>query len=213
MENLKVVIADDHPMFRGGVRQALEIENNLQIVGEASNGKEALEMILKYKPDVAVLDINMPFLTGLEVVKELRLAKEKIEIVLLTMFDDEEILNEAMDLDVKAYILKECAALDIVHAVRLAHNGRNYVSPSLISKLNDKKKTAANLKPCFKELSEKEIKMLKLIAESKSTKEIAEELYLSPKTVENYRYKICEKLKLSGSYSLLKFAYENKHAL
>jgi DNA-binding NarL/FixJ family response regulator len=174
MEQLRVVIADDHPMFRGGVSRALESDTSLDIVGEASNGKEALEIILKKKPDVAVLDINMPFLTGLQVVQELRKRNVSVEIVLLTMFDDEEMLNEAMDLDVKAYILKESAALDIVNAVHSAHNGRMYVSPSLTSKVLEKKKNRDELSPGFKDLSDKELQVLRLIADSKTTKVIAD---------------------------------------
>lgn len=213
MEQLRVVIADDHPMFRGGVRQALETDKSLSISGEASNGREALEIILTKKPDVAVLDINMPHLTGLQVVKELRKQNVPVEVVLLTMFDDEEMLNEAMDLDVKAYILKESAALDIVNAVHAVHSGRMYVSPSLTSKVSEKEQRRDELSPGFKELSDKELQILTLIADAKSTKVIADELGLSPKTIENYRYRISEKLCVNGSYSLLKFALENKDLL
>lgn len=213
MNQIKVVIADDHPMFRRGVRQALELDDNLTIVGEASNGNEALAIILKQKPDVAVLDIKMPFLTGLQVVRELRKNKVPVEIVFLTMFDDEDMLNEAMDMDVKGYILKESAALDIVNAVHSSNSGKNYISPSLTSQLMNKSKDQIIPKADLSVLSEKEIRVLKLVAESKSTKEIAEEIFLSPKTVENYRYKISEKLELKGSYSLLKFAMENKKLL
>ncbi|MCK9425960.1 MAG: response regulator transcription factor [Ignavibacteriaceae bacterium] len=213
MERITVVIADDHPLFRGGVRMALETDISLNILGEASDGKEALEKILEQKPDVAVLDINMPYLTGLQVVKELRSRNDITEIVFLTMFDDEDMLNEAMDLDVKAYILKDSAALDIVNAVHSVHDGHIFISPSLLSKLSEKKKVKEELTPGLKELSDKEIIVLKLIAESRSSKEIAEELFLSPKTIENYRHRISEKLNLSGSYSLLKFALENKNLL
>jgi len=213
MEKITVLIADDHPLFCGGVLKALELDTSLIVVGEASNGKEALEKILNQKPDVAILDINMPFLTGLQVVKELRIRDIYISIVFLTMFDDEDILNEAMDLDVKAYILKDSAALDIVNAVHAAHIGDTFVSPSLISKLATKKRMKNDVLLVLKELSEREIQVLKLIAGSRTSKEIADELYLSPKTVENYRYKISEKLNLKGSYSLLKFAFENKNLL
>lgn len=212
MEKISIVIADDHPMFRAGVKQSLEIDKNLTIIGEASNGKEALDLILEKKPDVAILDINMPLLTGLQVVKELKDKKSSTEIVLLTMFDDEDILNEAMDLDVKAYILKESAVLDIVNAIHSANKKQIFISSSLTGKLNKRNKDE-NLSDNFKNLSEKEIVVLKLIAEYKTTKEIAEELFLSPKTVENYRYRISEKLKLSGSYSLIKFALSNKEKL
>lgn len=213
MEKITVVIADDHPIFRGGVRMVLEMDSNFKVLGEASNGKEAFEKIVELKPDIAVLDINMPYLTGLEVVKELRSKDNWTEIVFLTMFDDEDILNEAMDLGVKGYILKDSAALDIVNAVHTAQGGHSFISPSLISKLSEKKKVKDDLSLGLKDLTEKEIKLLRLISESKSSKEIAEELFLSHRTVENYRYRISEKLNLRGSYSLLKFALENKYLL
>lgn len=211
MKRIKVVIADDHPLFRGGVRMALESDKMITVLGEASDGKEALQLILEQKPDVAVLDINMPHFTGLQVAKELKNQNEDVELIVLTMFDDEDILNEAMDLEIKAYILKDSAALDIVAAVHKVHEGHEFISPSLISKLNEKRKVKDELATGLKDLSEKEIVVLNLIAESKSTKEIAEELYLSPRTVENYRYRISEKLNLRGSYSLLKFAIQNKN--
>ena len=213
MEQINIVIADDHPMFRGGVRLALETDKELNVLGEASDGKEALQLILNQKPDVAVLDISMPHLTGLQVAKELRKRNESVQLVFLTMFDDEDMLNEAMDLDVKAYIMKDSAALDIVSAVRAVHAGHNFISPSLLAKLSEKKKVKEEAAPGLIDLSDKEIIVLKLIAESKSSKEIADELFLSPKTIENYRHRISEKLSLSGSYSLLKFALENKHIL
>lgn len=213
MEKITVVLADDHPLFRSGVSTALESEGSFKILGEASDGKEAVNLILDLKPEVAILDISMPKLTGLQVVRELTQRKSNTEIVFLTMFDDEDMLNEAMDLEVKAYILKDSAALDIVNAVYAAHQGRNFISPFLISKLSGNKKIKNEVSPVLKNLSEKELKVLKLISDSKSSKEIAQALYLSPKTVENYRYKISEKLNLSGSYSLLKFALENKNLI
>ena len=213
MKKIKVVMADDHPLFRRGVREALETDSCLQIIGEASDGNEALQMILKEEPDVAVLDINMPHLTGLKVAEELKSKDLKTEIVFLTMFDDEDILNEAMELGVKAYILKESAAIDIVNAVKMVNEGHNYISPSLTAKLLTKKKTKDKIILGLNQLTLQELNVLKLIAESKSTKDIAESLSLSPKTIENHRYKISEKLNLSGSYSLLKFALQNKDVL
>ena len=211
-----VVIADDHPLFRSGVRQALEKEEQFRILGEASDGERALQLIRDCKPEVAVLDINMPGMSGLHVARELAKEKQPPAVVLLTMFDDDEILNEAMDVGVKAYLLKESASIDITSAAQAASEGRHYISPALTDKLlkrREKISAFAAKNPGLDQLSPAERKVLKLIAESKTTKQIADELFLSPKTVDNYRFRISEKLNVRGSYSLLKFALENKGML
>ncbi len=211
-----LIIADDHPLFRSGVRQSLEREQSFKVLAEAGDGEQALRLIREQSPAVAVLDINMPKMTGLAVVKEMKKDKKTPEFVLLTMFDDEEILNEAMDLGVKAYLLKESATIDVVAAVRSVLDGKHYISPTLTEKLLNRKKkqTAFDEKhQGLEQLSVAERKVLKLVAESKTSKQIADELFLSPKTVDNYRFKISEKLGLRGAYSLLKFALENREYL
>jgi DNA-binding NarL/FixJ family response regulator len=213
---ITILIADDHPMFRDGVKQALSHDVSLKVVAVASDGEQALQLVKEHSPDVAVLDMNMPKMTGLSVLKELKKSDSKTEVVFLTMFDDEDILNEAMDLGVKAYIVKESASVDIVNAVHAAHEGRYYISPSLTGKVvrrKEKKELFASSHPRLQSLTEQERRILKMIASSKSSKEIAETLFLSQKTIDNYRFKISEKLGLSGSYSLLKFALENKTLL
>jgi DNA-binding NarL/FixJ family response regulator len=213
---VSVIIADDHPLFRSGVRQALERDPDLKVLAEAGDGTAALALIQEYRPGVAVLDINMPRMSGLEVARALSKEKARPEIVLLTMFDDEEMLNEAMDLGVKAYLLKESASIDIPNAVRAVIEGRHYISPAMTDKLlqHQKKQAAFNAKqPGIDQLSPTERRVLRLISESKTSKEIAEELFLSPKTVDNYRFKISEKLGIRGAYSLLKFAMENRRLL
>lgn len=215
-DHISILIADDHPMFRDGVRTALLADPAFTIVAVASDGAQALQMVKEHVPDVAVLDMNMPKMTGLQVLKELKTAGSKTEVLFLTMFDDEEILNEAMDLGVKAYILKESASVDIVNAVRAVHEGHHYLSPALTDKILKRKAIKDSFQsthPRLASLSDQERRILKLIADSKTSKEIAEELFLSQKTVDNYRFKISEKLELSGSYSLLKFALENKNRL
>ena len=211
-----IIIADDHPLFRSGVRQALESEPDFRVIAEAGDGQRGLELIEEHRPDAAVLDINMPKLSGLDVAKEAVKRKLPTAIILLTMFDDEEMLNEAMDIGVKAYLLKESASIDVANAVRSALEGRHYISPMLTDKLLRRQKSHADFDakhPRVETLSFTERKILKLIADSKTTREIAGELFLSPKTVDNYRFKISEKLGLRGSYSLLKFALENKAML
>ncbi|HEX9613959.1 MAG TPA: response regulator transcription factor [Bacteroidota bacterium] len=216
MSSITLIIADDHPLFRNGVRQALERDTSFKVLAEAGDGEQALRLIREHNPAVAVLDINMPKMTGLNVVKETGKDPHRPEFVLLTMFDDEEILNEAMDLGVKAYLLKESALIDVVAAVRTVLDGKHYVSPTLTEKLlsRKKKQVAFDEKhPGLEQLSPTERKVLKLVAESKTSKQIANELFLSQKTVDNYRFKISEKLGLRGAYSLLKFALENRSLL
>ncbi|MGB2867525.1 MAG: response regulator transcription factor [Bacteroidota bacterium] len=213
---ITLVIADDHPLFRTGVRQALERDGQFKVLAEAGDGEQALRLIQELHPAVAVLDINMPRLSGLDVVRRLKDVQEPPHLVLLTMFDDEEMLNEAMDLGVKAYLLKESASVDIANAVNAVVEGRYYVSPTLTGKLLNRKEKRASFEAENKglqQLSPTERKILKLISESKTSKEIADVLFLSQKTVDNYRFKISEKLNLRGSYSLLKFALENKEQL
>ena len=211
-----VIIADDHPMFRSGVRQSLERDPELKVLGEAGDGATALHMIRDQHPDVAVLDVNMPKMSGLEVAKTLSKEQGSPSIVLLTMFEDEEMLNEAMDLGVNAYLLKESASVDVTNAVHAAKEGRHFISPALTDKLLHRieKQTAFDAShPGIEQLSPQEKKVLKLVADSRTSKEIGDELFLSQKTVDNYRFKISEKLNLRGSYSLLKFALENKNLL
>ncbi len=215
-KTITIIIADDHPMFREGVRAALSGDPALTIAGVSSDGEQALRSIRELDPDVAVLDMNMPKMTGLQVLKELKKIECRTEVVFLTMFDDEEILNEAMDLGVKAYILKESASIEIVNAVRAASEGRYYISPALTGKLlkrKEKQDSFTSSHPRLTSLTEQERRILSMIADSKSSKEIAQELFLSQKTIDNYRFKISEKLGLSGSYSLLKFALENRSNL
>ncbi|MEW5799906.1 MAG: response regulator transcription factor [Bacteroidota bacterium] len=215
-KKITIVIADDHPMFRSGVKQALENEPSFSVIGEAGDGERALQLLNELSPDAAVFDMNMPKMTGLAAAKEYKKKNGRTEIIFLTMFDDEEILNEAMDIGVKGYILKESASIDIVSAVRSVIQGQFYISPVLTGKLlarKEKQSEFTKKNPGLEKLSDTERRILLLIAESKTSKEIAEVLFLSQKTIDNYRFKISEKLNLSGSYSLLKFALENKSHL
>ena len=211
-----IVVADDHPLFRSGVRQALDLDPGLKVLAEAGDGETALRLIREHRPQAAVLDIHMPKMTGLEVAKVLSGEKAPPEIVLLTMFDDEEMLNEAMDVGVKAYLLKESAAVDVPSAIHAVVEGRHFISPALTDKLlkrHDRKTQFGLRHPGIDQLSPTERKILGLIAESRTSKEIATSLFLSQKTVDNYRFKISEKLGIRGAYSLLKFALENKSNL
>ncbi len=212
---VSVVIADDHPLFLAGIRQAIEGVPTLEVVAEASDGAAALCEIETRRPDLAVLDIRMPNLTGLQVLREMHQKNLATDVIFLTMYDDEETFNEAMDLGVMGYVSKESAVIDVVTAIDTVVRGRHFLSPSLMDLM-----VARRAQPALgirnmplNALSPMERKVLKLIAESKTSKEIAEAFFVSQRTVENHRAHIGTKLNIHGSYSLLKFALENKSRL
>jgi DNA-binding NarL/FixJ family response regulator len=213
---IKVVIADDHPVFRQGLRQVIESDRQLKVLGEASDGASAIEMIEQTGPDVAVLDVSMPDGDGFEVARVLKQKRLNVAIIFLTMHKDERFLNAALDLGVKGYLLKDSAVADIIASIKAVVAGQDYVSPMLTGYLINRARSAARLaeeKPALTKLSPTELRVLKLLAEYKTSKEIATELFMSPRTVEHHRANICEKLDLRGSHALIKFAVEHQSEL
>jgi DNA-binding NarL/FixJ family response regulator len=211
-KEITVIIADDHPIFRNGLRQMLNEEANIAILGEADNGEKALSLIREKKPDIAILDIDMPRMTGLEVLRELK--DEEVKVIFLTMYGEEDIFEEAMSLGIKGYVIKDSAVSDIIDSIYSVMDGRYYISPSMSDFLINRKKKFSELKnnnPKLDDLTISEKKILKYIAENKTSKEIAEILFISYRTVENHRANISGKLNLKGTHSLVKFAIENKN--
>jgi DNA-binding NarL/FixJ family response regulator len=213
---LRVLIADDHPVFRKGLLLAISPEQSIEIVGEAGNGRQALRLIEELHPDVIVLDIEMPELNGLQVAEEIIKQHLPVQIVFLTMYKEEDMFNEAMDLGVKGYVLKESAVSDIVKGIKTVAAGRYFLSPSIseyLSSRNDRAHSLLKKKPQLENLTPTERRVLRLISENKTSKEIGDELHISYRTVENHRSNICNKLEIHGSHSLLKFAIEHKMVL
>lgn len=210
------MIIDDHPLFRQGLRQAVEADPRFEVVGEADDGPKALEQILKIQPDVAVLDVNLPGLTGLEVASALRSKKSKVNLVILTMLKDEQAFNKALNLGIHGYVLKENIADEILSCIAAVARNEAYVSPSLSAFLLRRRSRADSLashKPGLDDLTVAEKRILKRVAAGKTNREIAGELFISPRTVETHRANICEKLELTGTNRLLQFALENRDAL
>jgi DNA-binding NarL/FixJ family response regulator len=213
---IRVVIVDDHPLFRQGLKQAVEADARFDLAGEAEHGDAALEMIRKLQPDVAVLDVNLPGMNGLEIAAALRAQKSKSRLVILTMLKDEQAFNKALSLGINGYVLKENAAAEILRSIAAVAEGESYVSPSLTDFLLRRRSRAealASQKPGLDNLTVAEKRILKRVAFGKTNKEIAAELFISPRTVESHRANICEKLSLTGSNRLLQFALENRDAL
>jgi DNA-binding NarL/FixJ family response regulator len=218
MQNRKItiIIADDHPIMRSGLRQMIEADLEYTIIGEAGDGESALALIEEKKPDVALLDIAMPHLTGLQIAKIVQERGLSTKLAILTMSADEVIFNEAMDLGVLGYVLKENAASEVLNSIRTVADGHYYISPSisgLLMKRSQKRETAFNSLPGLADLTPTEVRVLKLVAGNKTSKEIAYDLSISPKTVENHRANIAAKLNLNGNNALLRFALENKALL
>jgi DNA-binding NarL/FixJ family response regulator len=216
MRDVKIILVDDHPLFRRGLRDVILEKSRVQIVGEASDGEEALRLISECKPGIAIVDIDMPCLNGLELMRALRKTENSLAVIFLTMYKEEDMFNAAMDLGVKAYVLKENAADDILAALEKVARGGTFISPSMSDlgqRRSDRVQHLLLGKPQIEDLTSAERRILKLVAEDRTSKEIAELLQISVKTVENHRLNICHKLNLHGSHSLLKFAFDHKSYL
>lgn len=211
-----MLLADDHPIFRRGLLDVLRSAPTIRVVQDVADGSAALQVIREVRPDVAVLDVQMPGLTGLEVARQLQHEIVTTRLVFLTMFNDEETLREALDLGVRGYVLKDSAAEEIVGCVRTVMQGRHFISPALSGFLVRRSEEAHQLaeeRTGLALLTPGERRILRLVSEARTTKEIADQLGLSPRTVETHRQNICQKLELQGVHSLVKFAFDNKSRL
>jgi DNA-binding NarL/FixJ family response regulator len=211
-----LVIADDHPLFRAGLREVIVSDPAMHIVGEAGDGELALSLIRKHTPTMAILDIDMPKMGGLVVARELQKHRLKVDVIFLTMYKEEDLFNEAMDVGARAYVLKDSAVNDILNAIHTVADGKYYISPALSDHLIQRSARAdkiLRLVPSLEDLTPAELRVLRLVAQNKTSKDIAGLLSISYKTVENHRTSIASKLHLRGSHGLLKFALENKGVL
>jgi DNA-binding NarL/FixJ family response regulator len=215
-EKIKVLIVDDHPLFRSGLRQVVASNPEFELVGEAGDGEAALKLIQEKRPDVAVLDVNLPGMTGLEIAQRLHNKRMPTRIILLTMHKEEDMVNRALDFGAKGFVLKENAVEEILKAITAVAEGGHYLSSSISGYLVRRRGRAESLaakKPGLEDLTKAERRILKLISEKKTSPQIAAELFISPRTVEAHRANICTKLELRGSHSLLQFALENRSSL
>ncbi len=215
-DKISLIIADDHPIVRQGLRQTIEKDKKLAVVAEAGNGEEAVAFIKEHQPQIAILDIDMPVMNGFDVARWIREKKSPTEIIFLTMHSDEDIFNEAIDLGAKGFVLKDSALMDIVECIKTVARSEHYTSHALTSFLINRSKRAIQMtenQPSINDLTSAERRVLKMIAENLTTNEIATKLFISSRTVEKHRSNISQKLNLQGSNSLLKFALLNKSKL
>jgi len=211
-----VLIVDDHPLFRSGLRQVIAEDSRFELIGETGDGEAALQLIREKKPDVAVLDVNLPGLSGLEIARKLKDKRLPTRVIMLTMHKDEETCNRALDIGAKGFVLKENAVEEILKAIAAVAGGEHYLSSTISGYLvrrRNRAETLAAKKPGLDDLTKAERRILKLIAEKKTSRQIGAELFISPRTVEAHRANISAKLELRGSHSLLQFALENRSAI
>ena len=213
---VNLLIVDDHPVFRRGLREIIEEHPHFKVSAEAGDGESGLRLAQEHHPDIALVDIDMPKQSGFDMARALRKMNSPVKVVFLTMYKDEDIFNTALDLGAKAYVLKENAADDIVGALEKVSQGEIFLCQA-VSEIGKRRSDAVRAlllsKPQLDRLTPTERRILKLIAEDRTTKEIAEILKISFKTVDNHRLSICHKLNIHGSHSLLKFAFDHKSHL
>lgn len=210
---IQILIADDHPIVRQGLRQTIEAAE-FRVIAEASDGLQALALIEELRPEIAVLDVDMPELDGFGVARAIRQRGLAVKLVFLTVHREETYLQQALSLGAHSYVLKDSAVTDIVASLRAAYLGQTYLSPLMANYLvNAPTANEPAENTGLRALSASERNVLQLIAEYKSTREIAEALYISPHTVETHRKNICRKLELRGSHALIKFALAHQAEL
>ena len=213
MRKHRVLIADDHTFIRSGIRSVLEREPDMEVVAEAADGRQAIQSCVDHKPHVAILDIGMPQLNGIEAAAQIVKLDLRIQVVILSMHSDETYITRALTAGVKGYLLKDSAESDVVTAVRAAADGRTYFTPKVSETLMQdyiRYLRQRNLEDSYDLLSGREREVLQLIAEGKSNKEIANALNLSVTTIETHRNNMMQKLNLHSTADIVLYAVRKK---
>jgi DNA-binding NarL/FixJ family response regulator len=209
----RIVVADDHTLFRQGIRTLIASEADMEVVAEASNGGDAIEKCGELRPDVVLMDIGMPGLSSFEATRQIKKIRPETKILFLTMYDDEDYLVEGMEVGASGYVLKDSAANQLVAAIRDICRGGSYLSPRMLSQLVDdfrcRIKTTNRL-PRFATLTTREREVLKMLAEGNSVKEIAGDLNLSVKTIEAHKFNLMRKLDIHNKAQLVQYAIQKK---
>ena len=214
-DQIQVLLADDYPVVRKGLKASIEEEGSFKVIAEAGDGEEALQLIRTLRPQLAVLDIDMPKMDGLGVVKEMGKLKLETRAIILSFHNDEEIFRAALAAGAKGYLLKESAMEEIVGAIQAVIAGKVYLSSGIALQLlqGEQGSKAAMNNPLLRDLTASERRILRLIGEGLSSKEIGDQLSIHYRTVENHRSNMCRKLNIEGANALLRFALQHKEAL
>ncbi len=209
MNAIRVMIADDHSLIREGLRQLLEFDGSIKVVGEAANGVECLENLEKYDPEVLLLDINMPEMNGIEVLKKLKQNQSKVKVLILTVHNELDYLMNAVDIGVEGYIMKDSESSELKKAIRAVRDGENYIQSSLIPALNNRLMNRDIDKDKVASLTNRELEVLIQVANGMFNKEIATNLNISERTVKNHISNIFKKIEVSDRTQAAVFAIKN----
>ncbi len=212
---IRVFIADDHALIRQGLKRIIDFETDIAVVGDASDGRMAIEQMALLKPDIVLLDFHMPDMTGLEVLKKMKEISVDTKAVMLTVADDRKTLLECIQFGAEGYILKDSDTVDIVSAIREVYRGESYIDKRLIKLLVEQftdHKDEEEVTHSFGELTDREIDVLKSISEGMTNKEVAQKLYLSEKTVKNYASSVFRKLGVKDRVQATLYAIHNNLA-
>jgi two-component system response regulator NreC len=213
MAKTRIMLADDHTLFRQGIRTLISAEADMEVVGEASNGGDAVDKANEARPDVVLMDIGMPGLSSFEATRQIKKNRSQTQVLFLSMYDDEDYLVEGMEVGASGYVLKDSPSQQLVAAVREVCRGGSYLSPRMLAQLVDDFRggiKSANRVPRFGTLTTREREVLKMLAEGNSVKEIAADLNLSVKTVEAHKFNLMRKLDIHNKAHLVQYAIQKK---
>ncbi|MBS1854298.1 MAG: response regulator transcription factor [Acidobacteria bacterium] len=213
MSKIRILLTDDHTLFRQGIRTLLSAEPDLEVVGEAANASDAVTLAAQLHPDVVLMDIGMLGMSSFEATRLMRKERPETRVIFLSMYDDEDYLAECVEMGASGYILKESPAEQLITAVREVHRGGSFLSPRLLSRLvNDFRLQGRGpmRQPRFGTLTKREREILKMLAEGKSVKEIATGFDLSVKTVEAHKFNLMRKLDIHNKAQLVQYAIQKK---
>ena len=213
MTTVRIVLADDHTIMRHGLRLVLERQPDFAVVGEANNGREAIDIVVRENPDVAVMDIAMPLLNGIEATKRIAEERVKTAVVILSMHSDESYILKALRAGARGYLLKDSAEIDLIQAIRAVSAGKAFFSPAVSSVLADdylRQIQQQGVEDPYELLTARERELLQLIVELKSTKDIAGLLGISPRTIDTHRGNLMQKLNVHSIPELILYAMRKR---
>jgi DNA-binding NarL/FixJ family response regulator len=214
MAKIRVLLTDDHMLFRQGIRNLLAAEPDMEVTGEAGNAAEAVDLARQSRPDVVLMDIGMAGMSSFEATRQIRKERPDTRVVFLSMYDDEDYLAECVDIGAHGYILKESPIEQLLTAIREVHRGGSYLSPRLLTKLVDdfrlQGRGGTPRQPRFSTLTKREREILKLLAEGLSVKDIAASFDLSVKTIEAHKFNLMRKLDIHNKAQLVQYAIQKK---